>query len=1497
MGSYRMLYVFSIIAIMLYGCGGGGEGGIDGTGLQGTVAVGSPIKNSKVFIKGQRGRIKETLTDENGKYSVNVDELIQPYLLKTETVSHGALYGLALAQGVANIHPLSDLVSRNFFGREGKDIDVEFSSAAPLQVTPTAPTINSISETLEKLLSAAYEEYTVPNNFNFLTSQFDANQTEFDALLDQLRISIQSDVVTVNLIDQSTNITANVVLNLNINADITQEDTESPTKPSSIMAIAASDSSITTVWNSSTDNIGVAGYNIYRDGSDAILASVAVPVFSDIDLDASTEHCYIIEAFDGEGNQSEKSDSKCGTTLAENDTVAPSAVTELEVTAAGSTKVSLTWMAAPEDDVLGYHVYRKSGDQFDKISTVIASGFEDAKLDAATEYCYQIKTFDAALNLSQPSASQCATTEALEVTVDEVPPTTSINVAGGTYESMQSIMLSCNDDAGSGCKNIHFTLDDTDPTINSETYSSAITISSDLTLKYFSVDNFDNYEAIKTEEYVINLPVDVIAPQVLASPAGGLYAESKNIDLTCSDDGGAGCKSIHYTLDGADPTLESNVYSSLLVIDADATLKFFAVDNVGNESDIVVEEYLIDSADSFSVTVNSNDSLGVVTSDIGGISCGDICSVVIGLDSQVIFTASHPSDKFVIWTGCAVLDANRCSVDVVTDTVIQATFVDTIAETEPNNFPSDAELIETSAKVQGFFNTGDDEDYFKLEVTEAGSFYASISHSQISSYLYLYEEFGTSAITSSGLGTAHTLNYSLTPGIYYLKVMSWGATFDLDNPYNLELSGTVLGGLTPDQYEENNFFSTATVVRDVGSYNAYFDSQNDDDYFAFDVAEAGTFSVTVSHNTINSYIYLYDDTHTRIVNTNYAKAQALTQSLTPGTYFVRVFSLNNAYDLDSPYNIEFAGTVLGGTTSDSQEENDSFDTATAVTAVQTLTAYFDTWNDEDYYRFDVAEAGTFRVTVSHNTVNSYIYLYDDTRSKIVNTNYAKAQALTQSLTAGTYYVRVFSLNNAYDLDSPYNIEFAGTVLGGTTPDSQEENDSFDTATAITSMQTLSSYFDTWNDEDYYSFEVAEAGTFTVSVSHNTVNSYIYLYDDTRAKIVNTNYAKAQTLSQSLTAGTYYVRVFSLNNAYDLDSPYSIEFAGTVLGGTTPDSQEENNFFDTATAVTAVQTLTSYFDTWNDEDYYRFEVAEAGTFSVTVSHNTVNSYIYLYDEFQARITNTNYAKAQTLSQSLTAGTYYVRVFSLNNAYDLDSPYSIEFAGTVLGGTTPDSQEANDLFDTATMVTGAQTLSAYFDTWNDEDYYRIEVTTDGTLNIALSHNTVNSYIYLYDEFQVRIANTNYGKAQSLTQSLTTGTYYVRVFSLSNAYDLDSPYSIEFSGDVLGPQVAPITITGTITLPDSVTSQDYFVGVDDDLNGDNGLIGFTQGAVTGNQITYTIELNQSDNFYIFASVNLSGTELGPWATGDYVGDACGDRTQGSACTQSVQDNGVFDFSLHLF
>lgn len=91
-------------------------------------------------------------------------------------------------------------------------------------------------------------------------------------------------------------------------------DTQAPTAPASLATSNPTSNTISLSWTASTDNIGVAGYDIYKDG--AFYATVTGITATVSGLNPSTTYNFYVIAKDAAGNASTASNTASGTTLA-----------------------------------------------------------------------------------------------------------------------------------------------------------------------------------------------------------------------------------------------------------------------------------------------------------------------------------------------------------------------------------------------------------------------------------------------------------------------------------------------------------------------------------------------------------------------------------------------------------------------------------------------------------------------------------------------------------------------------------------------------------------------------------------------------------------------------------------------------------------------------------------------------------------------------------------------------------------------------------------------------------------------------------------------------------------------------------------------------------------------------------------------------------------------------------------------------------------------------
>jgi chitodextrinase len=89
-------------------------------------------------------------------------------------------------------------------------------------------------------------------------------------------------------------------------------DTTPPSVPANLAVTGTTSSAVSLAWSPATDNVGVAGYRVYRDG-----AQVGTPTgttFTDTGLSAGTRHTYTVAAYDAAGNASAQSAGVTATT-------------------------------------------------------------------------------------------------------------------------------------------------------------------------------------------------------------------------------------------------------------------------------------------------------------------------------------------------------------------------------------------------------------------------------------------------------------------------------------------------------------------------------------------------------------------------------------------------------------------------------------------------------------------------------------------------------------------------------------------------------------------------------------------------------------------------------------------------------------------------------------------------------------------------------------------------------------------------------------------------------------------------------------------------------------------------------------------------------------------------------------------------------------------------------------------------------------------------------
>ena len=194
-------------------------------------------------------------------------------------------------------------------------------------------------------------------------------------------------------------------------------DTQAPSVPTGLTATAVNSTQVNLGWSASTDNVGVTGYTVYRNGSILAIVGKTVLTYSDTTAQPSSTYQYSVNAFDAAGNYSAASAPVTVTTPGVVDTQAPSVPTGLTAAAVSATQVNLGWNASTDNiGVTGYRIYRNGSILTTVAGTVLT--YSDTTALPSTTYQYSVDAFDAAGNHSAASAPVGVTTPALPSTMN-----------------------------------------------------------------------------------------------------------------------------------------------------------------------------------------------------------------------------------------------------------------------------------------------------------------------------------------------------------------------------------------------------------------------------------------------------------------------------------------------------------------------------------------------------------------------------------------------------------------------------------------------------------------------------------------------------------------------------------------------------------------------------------------------------------------------------------------------------------------------------------------------------------------------------------------------------------------------------------------------------------------------------------------------------------------------------------------------------------------------
>ena len=221
-------------------------------------------------------------------------------------------------------------------------------------------------------------------------------------------------------------------------------DTEKPTAPGEPFITSIDDVTPTSIklqWGASTDNVGVAGYEIRYEGQTKTVGNVTADELTGLNPGGVYE--IDVRAFDAAGNFSDYSESiviELPTGVDEK----PSKVENLAGNATGETSIELSWDAATDDvAIAGYEVFQDGV----KVKEVTTTSTTIEGLTKATAYQFKVRALDAPG--LQPGEFSSEITVSTEGSEPDTPPTKPTGLAGtATKTSVALSWTASTDDKG-----------------------------------------------------------------------------------------------------------------------------------------------------------------------------------------------------------------------------------------------------------------------------------------------------------------------------------------------------------------------------------------------------------------------------------------------------------------------------------------------------------------------------------------------------------------------------------------------------------------------------------------------------------------------------------------------------------------------------------------------------------------------------------------------------------------------------------------------------------------------------------------------------------------------------------------------------------------------------------------------------------------------------------------------------------------------------------------
>lgn len=197
------VWAVTVFALALVTCGGGDDGHKVIDLITGTAATGYPLAGT-VTLKDSAGNQRQTTISNQGTFSIEVTGLTPPFVLFADGnigTTNYKLYSAAASAGTVNITPLTNLiVASAAYVKNPKDV---FDNPSTYADRITDAALNKAVSDIRRIFKPILDAHNV-SNINPLSDNFTVYYAGMDAVLDTLKIDIDTNTGTVSIGNKQT---------------------------------------------------------------------------------------------------------------------------------------------------------------------------------------------------------------------------------------------------------------------------------------------------------------------------------------------------------------------------------------------------------------------------------------------------------------------------------------------------------------------------------------------------------------------------------------------------------------------------------------------------------------------------------------------------------------------------------------------------------------------------------------------------------------------------------------------------------------------------------------------------------------------------------------------------------------------------------------------------------------------------------------------------------------------------------------------------------------------------------------------------------------------------------------------------------------------------------------------------------------------------------------------------------------------------------------------